>query len=44
MAKIVFSKKAINDLEGIKTYIIDELFNEAAANKTVTKIMEQVRM
>lgn len=44
MGKIVFSKKAINDLKGIKTYITDELLNEAAANKTVTKIMEQVRM
>lgn len=44
MAKIVFPKKAIDDLEGIKTYITEELLNEVAANKTVTKIMEQVRM
>lgn len=44
MAKIVFSKKAIDDLEGIKNYITDELLNETAANKTVSKVMEKVHV
>ena len=44
MAKIVFSKKAIDDLDEIKAYIKDELLNEVAANKTVSKIMEKIRM
>ena len=44
MAKIVFSKKAIDDLEGIKAYITDELLNETAANMTVSKIMEKVHV
>ena len=44
MVKAVFSKKAIEDLHGIKTYITDELFNESATIKMVTKIMENVRV
>ena len=44
MAKIVFSKKAIDDLEGIKNYITDELLNETAPNKTVSKVMEKVHV
>ena len=28
MVKVIFSKKAIEDLQGIKTYIADELLNE----------------
>lgn len=44
MVKVVFSKKAIEDLQGIKTYITDELLNKVAAIKTVTKIMKNVRM
>lgn len=44
MAKIVFPKKAIDDLDEIKAYIKDELLNEVAANKTVSKIMEKIRM
>lgn len=44
MVKIVFSKKAIDDLEGIKSYIIDELLNESSANKIVSNIIEKIRM
>ena len=44
MVKIILSKKAIIDLERIKTYITDEPLNETAANKTVSKIMKKIRM
>ena len=44
MVKIVFSKKGVDDLEGIKSYITDELLNETAANKTVSNIIEKVHM
>ncbi len=44
MVKIVFSKKAIDDLEGIKSYIIDELLNESSANKIVSNIIEKIRV
>lgn len=44
MVKIVFSKKGVDDLEGIKSYITDELLNETAANNTVSNIIEKVHM
>lgn len=44
MVKIIFSKKGVDDLEGIKSHITDELLDETEANKTVSNIIEKVHM
>ena len=44
MYNIVFSSEAIKDLEETKAYIIEELCNEQAAVKTVSKILKEIRM
>lgn len=44
MAEIKFSPEAINDLQQIKEYIIEELCNEQAAVNTVSKITKRIRM
>ena len=44
MYNIVFSPEAIKDLEETKTYITEELCNEQAAVKIVSKILKDIRM
>ena len=44
MCNIVFSPEAIKDLEEIKAYITEELCNEQAAIKIVSKILKNIRM
>lgn len=44
MYNIVFSPEAIKDLEETKAYITEELCNEQAATKTVSKILKDIRM
>ena len=44
MYNIVFSPEAIKDLEETKAYITEELCNEQAAVKTVSKILKDIRM
>ena len=44
MAEIKFSPEAIKDLQQIKAYITDELLSEQAANNTINKIMNNIRM
>ena len=44
MYNIVFSSEAIKDLEDTKAYITEELCNEQAATKTVSKILKDIRM
>lgn len=44
MAELIFSPKAIEDLQKIKAYIADELGNEQAAVCTVSKILDHIRI
>ena len=44
MYSIVFSPQALKDLEETKAYITEELCNEQAAVKTVSKILKDIRM
>ncbi len=44
MYSIVFSPQALKDLEETKAYITEELCNEQAAVKTVSKILKNIRM
>ena len=44
MYNIFFSPEAIKDLEETKAYITEELCNEQAAVKTVSKILKDIRM
>lgn len=44
MYNIVFSPQALKDLEETKAYITEELCNEQAANKTISKILKDIRM
>lgn len=44
MAKIQFAPEALRDLFEIKSYITDDLQNEIAAENTLKKITEQIRM
>lgn len=44
MAELVFSPKAIEDLQEIKAYIADELCNEQAAAHTVSKILKRMHI
>lgn len=42
MHNIVFSPEAIKDLEETKSYITEELCNEQAATKMVSKILKDI--
>ena len=44
MYNIVLSSEAIKDLEDTKAYITEELCNEQAVTKTVSKILKDIRM
>lgn len=44
MAKINFSPEAINDLQKIKEYISEDLYNEKAAVNTINIIMKNIRV
>lgn len=44
MYNIVFSSKAIKDLDETRAYITEELCNDQAAVKTVYKILKDIRM
>lgn len=44
MYNIVFSPQALKDLEETKAYITEELCNEQAAIKTISKILKDIRM
>ncbi len=43
MADIKFSPEAINDLNRTKEYITEELYEEKAAQNTISKILKRIR-
>ena len=44
MTEIQFSPQAISDLQEVKAYITEELYNEQAAINTIAMIMKGIRM
>lgn len=44
MTEIQFSPQAISDLQEVKAYITEELYNEQAAINTIAMIMKRIRM
>lgn len=44
MTEIQFSPQAISDLQEVKAYIIEELYNEQAVINTIAMIMKIIRM
>ena len=44
MANILFSPQAINDINQLKAYIAIDLYSQQAAENTVKKIMQNIRI